>query len=110
MVDFVVLADHWVKLKEREKKDKYLDLSRELKKTVEHESDGDTNCKCTQGTVTKELVQSLDDVWRPSKILHYWDRPEYREESWNFGKTCCHSNSSEKHSANAGVENSQKNK
>ena len=32
-MDFVVLADHRVKLKESEKKDKYPDLSRELKKT-----------------------------------------------------------------------------
>ena len=32
IVDFVVLADHRIKLKESEKKDKYLDLARELKK------------------------------------------------------------------------------
>ena len=32
MVDFAVPADHRVKLKENEKKDKYLDLARELKK------------------------------------------------------------------------------
>ena len=32
------------KLKECEKKDKYLDLARELKKTMEHEGDNDTNC------------------------------------------------------------------
>ena len=44
MLDLVVSADHWVKLKESEKKDKYLDLARELEKTMEHESDGDTNC------------------------------------------------------------------
>ena len=31
-------------IKESEKKDKYLDLARELKKTIEHEGDGDTNC------------------------------------------------------------------
>ena len=31
MVDFVVPADHRVKLKESEKKDKYLDFARELK-------------------------------------------------------------------------------
>ena len=31
-MDFAVPADHIVKLKEREKKDKYLDLARELKK------------------------------------------------------------------------------
>ena len=32
MVDFAVPADHRIKLKESEKKDKYLDLTRELKK------------------------------------------------------------------------------
>ena len=38
--DFTAPADHRVKLKENEKKDKYLDLARELKKkqTVEHET------------------------------------------------------------------------
>ena len=41
-MDFAVLADHIVKLKERKKKDKYLDLARELKK-LEHESDVYTN-------------------------------------------------------------------
>ena len=43
IVDFAVLADHRVKLKESEKKDKYLDLARELKKTEEHESDNYNN-------------------------------------------------------------------
>ena len=40
IVDFAFLADHRVKLKENEKKDKYLNLARELK----HESDDYTNC------------------------------------------------------------------
>ena len=31
-MDFAVPADHRVKLKENEKKDKYLDLAREVKK------------------------------------------------------------------------------
>ena len=44
IVDFVVTADHRIKLKEREKRDKYLDFARELKKTMEHESDNYTNC------------------------------------------------------------------
>ena len=44
IVDFAVPADHRINLKESEKKDKYLDLARELKKTVEHESDDCTNC------------------------------------------------------------------
>ena len=38
IVDFAVPADHRVKLKENEEKNKYLDLARELKKTVEHEN------------------------------------------------------------------------
>ena len=33
-----------LQLNEREKKDKYLDLARELKKTMEHEDDNYTNC------------------------------------------------------------------
>ena len=31
-MDFIIPADHRVKLKEREKRDKYQDLTRELKK------------------------------------------------------------------------------
>ena len=38
------LTDQRVKLKEIEKGDKYLDLARELKKTMKHKSDGDTSC------------------------------------------------------------------
>ena len=44
IVDFAVQADHRIKLIECEKKDKYLDLARELKKPVEHEGDNYTNC------------------------------------------------------------------
>ena len=44
IVDFAVPADHRINLKESEKKDKYLDLARELKKTVEHESNDCANC------------------------------------------------------------------
>ena len=35
-----------VKLKESEKRDKYLDLARELKKPMKHEGDGETNYNC----------------------------------------------------------------
>ena len=44
IVDFAVPADHRINQKESEKKDKYLDLARELKKTVEHESNDCVNC------------------------------------------------------------------
>ena len=46
IVNFAVPADHRIKLKECEKKDKHLDLARESKKkkTMEHEGDNYTNC------------------------------------------------------------------
>ena len=46
-MDFAVPADHRVKLKESQKKDRYLDLVRELKKTMEHEIGGNTNYNCS---------------------------------------------------------------
>ena len=57
-------------------------------------------------TVTKVLLKGLEDLeladgWRPSKRQHYWERTEYLEESWRLEETCCHSDSSEKPSANA---------
>ena len=60
-VDFAIPADYRIKLKEREKKDKYLDFATELKKLW--------NMKVTIipividsfGTVTKGLLKGLDD-------------------------------------------------
>ena len=43
IVDFAVPADHRINLKESEIKDKYLNLARELKKTVEHENNDCAN-------------------------------------------------------------------
>ena len=62
IVDFAVPADHRIKLKEREKKDKYLNLARGLKKL--------RNMKVTIipivigafGTVTKGLLNGLEDL------------------------------------------------
>ena len=62
IVDFVVPADHRVKLKESEMRDKYLDISREVNKLW--------NMKVTVipivigplGRVTKRLVQGLEDL------------------------------------------------
>ena len=59
IVDFAVRADHRIKLKECEKKDKYLDLARELRKL--------RNMKVTIvpivigafGTITKGLLKGL---------------------------------------------------
>ena len=62
IVDFAVPADHRIKLKECEKRDKYLDLARELKKLW--------NLKViiipivigAFGMVTKGLLKSLEDL------------------------------------------------
>ena len=100
---------------ESEKKDKYLDLVRELKKLW--------NMKVTIisigisvfGTVTKGLLKGVEDLevgrrvetiettvlLRTARILRIV------QETW---EDCCHSDSSEKPSANAGVKNSQKSK
>ena len=169
---FAVLADHRIRLKEWEKKYKYLDLSREFEKSMEHEGDNYTNCDwyfwyqkiikglenlkvggrvetiqttallrtarilrrvletwgdllslktpvkehqltlswTFQGNLkklwnmkvtiipivlgtfgTKRLLKDwriwrLEDEWRPSKLQHYWERPEYWEESWRLVK------------------------
>ena len=61
-MDFAVPTDHRIKLKECEKKDKYLDHARELKKLW--------NMKVTiipivigaLGTVTKGLLKGLEDL------------------------------------------------
>ena len=48
IVELVVPVDHRLKLKESEKRGKYLDLAREWK-NMEHESDGDSKCnRCAQ--------------------------------------------------------------
>ena len=62
IVDFAVPADHRINLKESEKKDKYLDLARELKKLW--------NMRVTivpivigvLGTITKWLLKGLEDL------------------------------------------------
>ena len=63
MVDFSVLDDLRIKLKESEKKDKYLDIAKKLNKNL-------WNMKMTIiliaigafGTVTKGLLKRLEDL------------------------------------------------
>ena len=61
-IDLAIPADHRVKVKENEKRDKYVDLARELKKTLR-------NMKVmviptvigTLGTIPKSLVRRLEE-------------------------------------------------
>ena len=62
IVVFAVPADHRVKLKESEKKEKYLEFARELKETVEHKSGFIPIITDALGAVTKGLIQILEDL------------------------------------------------
>ena len=109
IVDFAVPADHRVKLKEIELRG-CLYLARQPKKTVEHESDGDTNCKWRTWYSHQRIgtwTWKLEEEYRASKLRQCWDQPKYWEKSWKLKKTYCHSNSSGKPFANADVKNSQ---
>ena len=62
MVDFAVLADYRVKLKESEKKDKYLDLAREVKKLRSIKVIVRSIVISVLSTVTKGLIKGLEDL------------------------------------------------
>ena len=92
----------------------YLDPARELKKHVEHKGDSDTNggwCswdnsrKMVKGLVDLEIREQVETIQTTAltsgRILTRVQETEV---------TCCHSNSSEKPSVNAGVESSQMSK
>ena len=61
-MDFAVPADHRVKLKEREKKDKYLDLARELKKLCNRKVMFIPIIISALGTVTEGLSKGLENL------------------------------------------------
>ena len=62
IVDFAVPADHRIKIKECEKKDKYLDLARELEKLWNMQVTIIPIVTGTFGTVTKGLLKGLEDL------------------------------------------------
>ena len=102
---FAVPADLIMKIKESQKKGNYLDLARELKKlwnikvTVIPVVIG-TLSTIPQGSVRRLEEFDFEDEPRSFKLLHWWDRLEYREESWRLKEICCHSNPSERPSDN----------
>ena len=62
IVDFAVPADHRLKLKEREKKNKYLNLAREQKKLLNMKVKVIPIVNGAFGTVTKGVIKSLEDL------------------------------------------------
>ena len=110
-MDFAVPADHWIKLKDCEKRDKYIDFPRELKKLWNMKVKIIPIVIGAFGTVAKGLLKGLEDLEVGGRVetiqqQHYWKRPQYWEDSWSLEETCCHSISSERLSAYADVKNS----
>ena len=90
--DLIIITDHRIKLKGCEKKDRYLDLARELKKLWSMKVTIVPIVIGAFGSITKGLLKvvedwMLEDKWRSSKLRHYWERPEYWEEFWRFEET-----------------------
>ena len=76
IVDFAVPDDHRIKLKESKKKDKYLELARELKKLWNKQVTIIPIVIGAFGTVTKGLLKGLEGLavvggGKPSKRQHY---------------------------------------
>ena len=61
-MDIAVAADLWVKIKENEKRDKYLDLARELKKPWNMKVRVISNVTGALETIPKGLVKGLEDL------------------------------------------------
>ena len=62
IVNFAVLADHRIKLKECEKKDKYLNIARELKRLWNMKVTIEPILIGAFGTITKGLLKGLEDL------------------------------------------------
>ena len=109
-MNFAVPADHRVKFKKGEKKNKYLDLARELKKLW--------NMKVTKipivigalGTIPKGLIKGLEDLEIRGQLVTIQTTTLLRSARIlrKVEETCFHSNSSENPSTKIGVKNSKK--
>ena len=112
IVDFAIPADYKVKLKESKKKDKYLDLARELKKLWNMKVTvipifviGMLNSHQRIDKGTGQLGNKRTSEDHPNNSVFKISQNTEKSPG-NLQETCCHSNSSEKPSANAGVKNS----
>ena len=76
-------------------------------KTMEHESDGDTNCNWRARYSQQRIGTGSGGLENKRTSGDY---PSYSIESWRLQENCCHLDSCEKLLANAGVKNSQKSK
>ena len=62
MMEFAVVTDHKVRVKENEKRDKYLVVARELEKTMGDEGDSETNCNWCTWNDSQRLAKGLQEL------------------------------------------------
>ena len=101
-VDFSVPADLRIKLKECEKKDKYLDFARELKKLCNMKVSVVPIVIGAFGIVTKGLLKGLEELevgrhMKTIKTTALLKTARILRSSWRLDETCYHSNSRENH-------------
>ena len=108
IVNFAFPADHRIKMKECEKKDKFLDLARELKKLWNMKATIIPIVNGALGTVTKGYLKGLEELEVGERVETIQTTTLLRTARIlrRVLETCCHSNSSERPSANADVKNS----
>ena len=115
-VDFAIPAGHRVKLKENEKGDKYADISKELKETMELEGECFSSCNCCTGNNPHSLGRRTGRVKNQRKRR---DHPDYSisyisqniEKSSGDLRGIAVTKTPVKYpSANSNVENSQRSK
>ena len=95
IMDFAVPADHRVKLKESEKKYKYLDLIRELKKLRNMKVMFILIIIGALGTVTERLIKTLEDLeirgqvetTQTTALLRLARKPRGTLETWRLAIT-----------------------
>ena len=73
LVDFVVSADYWMKTKESDNLEKYVDLAWEPK-IVEYESDDDSICIWYDGNVPWRLTERFRELDTRRRIKNYADK------------------------------------
>ena len=109
IVGFTLPADHRIKLKECEKKDKYLNLAKGLKKLWNMQVTIIPIVIGAFGTVTKGLLKGLEDLEVGGRVETIQTTALLRTARIlrRVLETCCHTISSERSSANADVKNSK---
>ena len=97
-----------MKIKESDKKDNYLNLTRELRMFKNMLVTVIPNVIGTLGTVPKGSESGLRELEIKERIetiqiKHFKDQPEYSEDIGRPGETCCHLDFSERPSAKVSV-------